>query len=166
MSLEEYQARYANESGYEFWFGEVVRKGLPTWFHAVLQGLLTQILYENGYIAGSELDLRVSRNFQPKPDVAAALEIAREDYPTKPVDIVIEILSPDDAMATVMEKCAHYTGLGIAQIYVFDPVERWAAQWDKATKQLPKITELRLTNASVASVADIFARFDERLKKR
>jgi Uma2 family endonuclease len=49
ISLEEFHARYAHESGYEYWFGEVVHKSVPTWLHAILQSLLAEIFYEQGY---------------------------------------------------------------------------------------------------------------------
>lgn len=40
LTLEEFNARYAHEDGYEYWFGEVVQKGLPTWLHGLLQVIL------------------------------------------------------------------------------------------------------------------------------
>ena len=146
LSLEEFHARYANQGGFEYWFGEVVQKSVPTWLHAILQSLLAQIFSEQGYFAGSELDLRISREFQPRPDVAASLELESTSYPTKPIDIVAEILLPDDLPVQVIEKCRHYEALGIRQIYVFDPVKRTAAQWQPATQQLDQIDQLILTN--------------------
>jgi Uma2 family endonuclease len=166
ISLEEFHARYAHESGYEYWFGKVVRKSVPTWLHAILQALLAEIFYEHGYFSGSELDLRISCDFQPRPDVAASLELESPGYPTKPIDIVAEILSPDDPPEKVLEKCQHYTELGIPQIYVFDPIQRSAAKWNRVNQLLEPITELSLTNGSVLFVDSIFARFDQRLKRR
>ncbi len=165
IPLEEFQNRYSGESGYEYWFGEVVRKGVPTWLHAILQSLLAQIFSEQGYFAGSELDLRISPDFQPRPDVAASLDLESSTYPTKPIDIVAEILSPDDLPAKLLEKCRHYAKLGIRQIYVFDPLERTAAMWNPIEQQLDRIDHLTLTNGSVVSVGTIFNRFDQRLKR-
>lgn len=166
VSLEEFQTRYAPHGPYEYWFGEVVEKSVPTWLHAALQLLLGEIFYEQGYVSGSELDLRISPDFQPRPDVAASLQLESEGFPTKPIDIVAEVLSPDDSIETMREKCRHYSDLSIAQIYVFDPVERWAAQWNKSTRQLDRISELVLTNGSKVDVPSIFTRFDDRLKRR
>ncbi|MBV8867210.1 MAG: Uma2 family endonuclease [Acidobacteriaceae bacterium] len=166
ISVEDFHARYANENGYEYWFGRVVRKSVPTWLHAILQSLLAEIFYEQGYYSGAELDLRISREFQPRPDVAASLELDSLGYTTKPIDIVAEILSPDDAIRKVLEKCQHYAELGIPQIYVFDPVERSTAQWNRAEQQLEPITQLNLTNGSIVLVNDILVRFDQRLKRR
>jgi Uma2 family endonuclease len=166
ISLEEFHARYAHESGYEYWFGEVVQKSVPTWLHAMLQSLLAEIFFEHGYFSGSELDLQISRDFQPRPDVAASLELETPGYPTKPIDIVAEILSPDDPVGKVLEKCQHYADLGIRQIYIFDPIERTAHQWDQANQQLQRITALILTNGSQIPVDTIFARFEQRLNRR
>lgn len=165
ISLEEFHARYANESGYEYWFGEVIQKSAPAWLHAILQSLLAEIFFEHGYFSGSELDLRISPDFQPRPDVAASLELETRGYPTKPIDIVAEILSPDDSHDRLIEKCRHYAELGIHQIYVFDPIGRAAAQWDVATEQLRPITILRLTNGSELAVDRIFVRFEQRLQR-
>jgi Uma2 family endonuclease len=166
ISPEEFHARYAHEHGYEYWFGEVVTKAVPTWLHAILQSLLAEIFYEQGYFSGSELDLRISPDFQPRPDVAASLHLESTGYPTKPIDIVAEILSPGDSAAKVLEKCQHYGALGIPQVYVFDPIERSAARWNAAQQQLEQIRELNLTNGSIVPVERIFVRFDERLKRR
>lgn len=166
VSLEEFQTRFANQGPYEYWFGEVVQKSVPTWLHAMLQLLLGEIFYEQGYFSGSELDLRISPDFQPRPDIAASLQLESQGYPTKPIDIVAEILSPDDIEQNVLRKCRHYAELGIPQIYIFDPVERWAAQWDNTTEELQRVSELKLTNGSIVRVHDIFVRLDERLQRR
>ncbi len=166
ISPEEFHARFAHEHGYEYWFGEVVTKTVPTWLHAIMQSLLAEIFYEQGYFSGSELDLRISRDFQPRPDVAASLNLETTGYPTKPIDIVAEILSPDDPAGKVLEKCQHYAALGIPQIYVFDPIERSASRWNVAQQLLEQISDLNLTNGTVVPVESIFARFDQRLKRR
>jgi Uma2 family endonuclease len=41
-------------------------------------------------------------------------------YPTKPIDVAIEILS-DDQMTGLFERCRQYVRIGIPQIFVFDP---------------------------------------------
>jgi hypothetical protein len=40
---------YAHENGWEYWFGEAVRKPVPTWLHAILQGLLAELLYKGRF---------------------------------------------------------------------------------------------------------------------
>ena len=96
--------------------GLVRRYGsLPTWLHSILQALLAEVLTWAGYTAGSELELRIDPDWEPKPDVSAALKI-EQPYPTRPIDIVAEVLSPGDDMHTVHEKCEQYARIGIFQI--------------------------------------------------
>src|SRR5581483_3082981 len=102
LTLHQFREQYANESGYEYWFGEVVRKAVPTWLHALLQQLLGDVLIQAGYRSGPELTLRIDPEWEPRPDVAASLVI-EQPYPTKPIDIVAEVLSPEDRMSRVFE---------------------------------------------------------------
>ncbi len=105
LTVEEFRARYANEKPYyEYWFGEAVQKSAPTWLHGVLQALLCELLRGSGYKSGTEVELRVADDWQPKPDVIGTTHVD-EPYPTKPPDVVVEVLSPDDRMHDVFRKC-------------------------------------------------------------
>ncbi|MBV9303326.1 MAG: Uma2 family endonuclease [Acidobacteriaceae bacterium] len=164
LTLDQFNARYGNEHGYEYWFGEAVQKGMPTWLHGLLQLILGDLFHKLGYAAGSEIDLRIDPNWQPRPDVTAALEI-EQPYPTKPVDIVAEILS-DDPMTKVFEKCRNYARIGIPQIFVFDPGSRIAWEWNRETGNLERIRALRLRNGSAVDVSEIWAELDARMRTR
>lgn len=164
LTLEQFNAQYAGEHGYEYWFGEVVQKGMPTWLHGLLQLILGEFFHKLGYISGSEIDLRVDPNWQPRPDVMAALEI-EQPYPTKPVDVVAEVLS-DDPMTKVFEKCRNYARIGIPQIFVFDPESRTAWEWSRQTGNLERIQALRLRNGSTLDVSDIWAELEARMRAR
>jgi Uma2 family endonuclease len=164
VTVEQFNAQYANQHGYEYWFGEVVPKGMPTWLHGLLQAILTEFFYKIGYASGSEIDLRIDPNWQPRPDVTAALEI-EQPYPTKPVDIVAEILS-DDPMTKVFEKCRNYARIGIPQIFVFDPESKAAWEWSRETDNLERIQALRLRNGSTLEVNEIWAELDARMRTR
>jgi Uma2 family endonuclease len=39
-----------------------------------------------------------------------------QPYPTKPIEIVAEVLSPKDRPGHVLDKCRHYQNIGISQI--------------------------------------------------
>ena len=155
LTLEEFNAQYAHEHGYEYWFGEVVQKGMPTWLHGLLQAILAEFFHKLGYASGSEIDLRIDPQWQPRPDVTAALEI-EQPYPTKPVDIVAEVLS-DDPMTKVFEKCRNYARIGIPQVFVFDPQSKTAWEWSTKTDNLERIQTLHLGNGSTLEVCDILA---------
>ena len=59
ITRAEYDRLYANEAGWEYWFGEARRKPRPTYLHGVLQLLLGHLLSLAGYGASSELELRI-----------------------------------------------------------------------------------------------------------
>ncbi len=48
-------------------------------------------------VAAVELELRISSDWEPKPDVAAAL-LVEEPYPTRAIEIVAEVLWPEDKL--------------------------------------------------------------------
>lgn len=163
LTLEQFHQRYANEAGWEFWFGEAIRKPLPTWLHSVLQALLAELLYDAGYVAGSELDLRIDPQWQPRPDVTAATAI-RGRYPTQPnqVDLVIEILS-DDQMTALLQKCSHHVRIGISEIYVFDPEGRRIWKWNRDENDLIRCRTLLLPNGATLTEDSIWLEFQKRL---
>jgi Uma2 family endonuclease len=164
LTLQEFHARYAHEHGYEYWFGEVRRKGRPTWLHGLLQVVLAEFFHRLGYASGSEIDLRIDPNWQPRPDVMATLEI-EQPYPTKPVDIVAEVLS-DDPMTKVFEKCRNYARIGIPQMFVFDPESRTAWEWSREADNLERTDALRLRNGSTLGVNEIWAELEARMRRR
>lgn len=162
LTIDQFNAQYANEHGYEYWFGEVVQKGMPTWLHGLLQVILGELFHKLGYASGSEIDLRIDPNWQPRPDVTASLEI-EQPYPTRPVEIVAEILS-DDPMTRVFEKCRNYARIGIPQILVFDPESRMAWEWNRETGNLERIERLRLGNGATLQINEVWAELDARMR--
>jgi Uma2 family endonuclease len=105
LTFAEFQSKYAHgDRSYEYWYGEAVPKAMPTWVHGLLQGILAQLLNEAGYSAGTEVELRIDADACPKPDVIATSQEVEEPYPTKAVDVVVEILSKDDPMPYLLEK--------------------------------------------------------------
>lgn len=162
LTLEEFRQRYAEEKPYyEYWFGEAIQKSVPTWLHVLLQAILTELFTQAGYRSGPELELRVDSDWQPKADVAAAL-VVEQPYPTKPIDIVAEILSPDDRMSRVFEKCRQYARIGITRIFVLDPESKSAWEWSRATDNLERISAMNLPNGQSIAVADVWSELDRR----
>ena len=62
LTLEEFDRLYGAEAGWEYWFGEAVKKPVPTWSHGILQIVLANLLFESGYYAGAEIDLKSTHN--------------------------------------------------------------------------------------------------------
>ena len=165
ITLEEFERRYAGSGqAVEYWRGEVVQKSAPTWLHSVLQAVLVEALRHAGYKTGPEVDLRLSREFAPRPDVIAGRRSIETRYPTDPsqVEIVIEVLSPDDKMLDVLAKCEEYVALGIEQVYVADPESETAWIWNRDRRQLDRTETWTLTNGVNIALADVWRELRER----
>ncbi len=165
ITFEEFQRRYAGSGqAVEFWHGAVVEKTLPTWLHSVLQAVLVEALRRAGYKTGPEVDLRLSREFAPRPDVMAGRRSIETRYPTDPseVEIVVEVLSPDDKMLDVLAKCKEYLDLGIEQVYVADPESETAWTWNRERRQLDRTETWALTNGASIALVDVWREMRER----
>src|SRR5947209_354543 len=70
LTFAEFQSQYEHgDRSYEYWHGEAVPKGMPTWIHGLLQVIISQLLIEAGYLAGAEVELRIVPDAHPKSDV-------------------------------------------------------------------------------------------------
>ncbi len=164
LTLEEFRCRYENEKPYyEYWFGEAVQKSVPTTAHGFLQQVLCMLLTMAGYRSAPEIELRIDPDWQPKPDVIASVSPIDVPYPTEPVDIVAEVLSPDDSMMRVFEKCRQYQWIGIRQTFVLDPVGKVAWEWNSEMENLERVTVLRLANGHAIAVSEIGKRLEKAL---
>lgn len=169
LSVEEFRATYGEcKPNYELLDGEAVQKALGTKRHSYMQVILSLILEELGFNSGTELTLAISQSWEPVPDVTGELESANEEpYPTHPIAVAIEILSPSDPFTRVIRKCRRYAEWGIADILVFDPVGCEAWYWDKAADDLARIKEhYAFKSKPVAlTLAEVFRRLDVKLKR-
>ncbi len=166
LTSEEFTIRYSGlKPYYEYWNGVPVRKAMPTWLHGLIQRIIADLLEEAGYVSGSEVELRIDKDWRPIPDVIAAT-IIEQPYPTKPVEIVVEILSPDDRMEQVIEKCRRYGELGIEQILILDPEHRGGAEWDKESGRLTSALAFHLANGERIELSEVWTRLDLKLRGR
>ena len=137
LTLAQFQLKYGQgDHSYEYWYGEAVPKAMPTWIHGLLQAILGQLLNEAGYSAGAEVELRIDPTANPKPDLIATSREVEEPYPTKAVDVVIEILSKDDPMPHLLEKCQAYGRWGFEYIYVVNPESKQLFRWTGSGLQM------------------------------
>ncbi len=158
LTIEEFQSKYGrSERSYEYRYGEAVPKAIPTWVHGLLQSLISKLLMNEGFKAGSEVELRIDPDAYPKPDVIATKGKVEIPYPTKAVDVVVEVLSKDDPMPYLLQKCGAYQTWGFAFIYVVDPESRVLYRW---TGQALAITD---TLTSIPA-ARIWAELDKALE--
>lgn len=130
LTVAEFEKQYAGEKPYyEYWYGEAIQKSMANWVHGLLQIILATLLSEAGYKSGSEVKLKIVPDFHPIPDVIATRRPVEMPYPTRAVDVVIEILSEDDLISRVLTKCRTYDSWGFEHVYVVDPANRIVFRW-------------------------------------
>jgi Uma2 family endonuclease len=144
LTVAEFEKQYGGEKPYyEYWYGEAVQKSMPNSCHGQLQSIIAEFFKRAGYKAGSEIKLKIDPDFQPIPDVIADRSPFEFPYPTKALEVVVEILSDDDVMSRVLAKCRTYDAWGFEQIYVVDPANRLVFRWhDHRLEEVGTLAEL------------------------
>jgi Uma2 family endonuclease len=151
LSVQEFHARYDGEKPYyEYWNGEAVQKSMPTLLHGLIQKILMLLLDGIGYVSASEVTLNLDPDYEPVPDVIASDGPIGDPYPTSPVDVAIEILSPKDSFSRVLRKCRLYEQWGIRRILVIDPVERVVWHFENSAPQETDVIARR-TDAAITA---------------
>lgn len=164
LTLDEFREKYAGEKPYfEYWNGVAIQKAVPKKLHAALQVLIAMMLNELGFKVYTELEVRMSHAWEPVPDIVAHHESVPGDYVTAPVDVIVEILSPDDRMSLVLQKCERYSNLGMRAILVLDPVYEKAWIWDRNTAGLSSIKQHAFDNGAQLALPEVWYRLKQSL---
>jgi Uma2 family endonuclease len=161
MPVEEY-LKLTGKPYFEYIDGQVVQKPTPTELHGLIQGILLYWFIKNfpGYLAATEVRCNLTPDDYLIPDVSVR---KREPgppsrYPTKPVHLVVEVLSPDDRLGQTFTKLEKYHDWGVPHGWVIDPEKRTAWTYPKDGVPAPVDTleagEIRIV------LADIFALLD------
>ena len=106
MPVEEYL--HLTEKPYcEYRDGVVSPKAIPTKFHAIIQYALLMLLRSQGVRPLPELTVRISPTKYLVPDVSVGGD-SPGPYPTEPILLCCEILSPEDRLVATLGKCEEY----------------------------------------------------------
>lgn len=163
MSVEEYLRTSWPDGDREYVHGEVIEKPIPPFSHGELQILLGALFLKLAsrpsaprFIPVSEVRHRIAPGVYRLPDLAVFLGARPvEDPPETPPFIAIEILSPDDRMAAVLEKLREYRDWGVAHIWVVDPEAR--RMYEFSSDGLREVGALLLPEHQIAiQPAEIF----------
>jgi Uma2 family endonuclease len=150
VSVEEYLKREEKPNA-EYIDGVVYAKAMPTKRHSALQYVLVGMLRRFGVEAYQELTVRLSATKYLVPDVAAAPKL-EDPYPTKPVLLCVEILSPEDRPGAMLARCEHYHDWGVPYCWVIDP-EKLVA-WEYHAGQGPAVAERALHAGDIQIALD------------
>ncbi len=130
VSVEEYLSNPDYEH-YEYVDGEVVGLNVGTRDHSSIQVICASLLHSwkrknaRGYI-GTELHCRLTINGEVRfrlPDVAFVARPFTTDYLEGAPELVIEIRSPEDRIATLFLKAGDYFANGTQILWIIDPLD-------------------------------------------
>ena len=143
LSLEDFLASPEASDRYELVDGQVIPKVAPKRFHSKTQRALLRILESWGEDQG-EIGVewavqltRHNRDWVPVPDLSFVYRDCKA-FPEEnrlpadladvacpvPVDLAVEIISPDQAFGTLAEKATDYITAGVIRVWIVDPIAR------------------------------------------
>jgi Uma2 family endonuclease len=134
MSVDEYLRTSFDDADREYLDGEVVERNRGSLTHSKLQGQIYFLLRSIGAPAGLfvalELRNRVMVNRYRIPDIAVYSSEPREQVPSEPPLVTIEVLSPDDRFSYLGPKLSEYRHWGVRHIWIVDPEAQRLTTYD------------------------------------
>jgi Uma2 family endonuclease len=143
----------------EYRDGVLYPKAMPTKLHSLIQRALVTLLHNQGASPFPELTLRLSATKYLVPDVAVADDFPGP-WPTEPVRLCCEILSPEDRLGTTLAKCEEYHEWGVPFCWVIDPAKRAAWEYHAGGEPLRALDTLRAGDIAV-SLDELFSTLDQ-----
>ena len=140
--------------------GELRGRNLGQFDHANLQGELYASLrsrVDRNYRVLLEQRLKVSPTRYRVPDLLVIERAYREQVVAIAPALIVEVLSPDDAVSEYAERIDDYLALGAGAIWIFDPMRRKAWSVSSTATWVPAVDVLR-SNVVEVSVEEVFAR--------
>jgi len=153
VSVQDYLRRTEKPNA-EYIDGVVHPKPMPTMPHSLIQAMLILLLGKQGVRALPELTVRLSETKFLVPDIVVARSIDTP-YPTKPVELCVEILSPDNRLGAMLQKCEQYHDWGVPYCWVIDPDKRTAWQYHSG-REPERVDTLRAGELRV-DLAELFS---------
>ncbi|HKD07653.1 MAG TPA: Uma2 family endonuclease [Bryobacteraceae bacterium] len=160
VSVEEYLAS-THKPAYEYLEGILREKPMPTSGHSRMEKRLSLLIDDRncGYEAFPELTVRISRSRFLVPDIAVQrTDDLQEPYPTRPVHLCIEILSPEDRLADVVVKCDDYHRWGTPYCWIIDPEEKTCWEYHSGGRPHPVAEGGQISAGEISlELDDVFA---------
>jgi Uma2 family endonuclease len=168
LSVEEFHRRFDGaKPAYEYWFGEAVRKPLPTMLHGIVQYVIAMLLERAGWFISLEARLKVVPGAEPVPDVIAVKNKPKGSYPTQSPELCVEVLSPSDRLSEALEKARRYLSWGSQGVWIIDPEKRtaWTCSSERPSEPtwISPTGVLRIAETAI-ELQDLFAEVDQRLE--
>ncbi len=162
MPVEEYLA-LSQKPYFEYLDGVLRQKAMPTYKHSKMQRRLLNLI-DRAQLALEpvpELTVRLRERRYLIPDIAVQrVSELQQPYPTKPVFLCIEILSPEDRFSDTVAKCEEYHAWGVPFCWILDPEEKQCWEYHAGGRPHQISDDGHLTAQELSlKVSDIFADF-------
>jgi Uma2 family endonuclease len=161
IPVEEYLAT-SYKPACEYIDGVLRQKPMPTYKHSSMQKrILIRFEQFPDFDAEPELTVRLKEGKFLIPDVAVQrLSELQQPYPSKPIHLCIEVLSPEDRFSEVLSKCEDYHAWGVQYCWIIDPEKKQCWQYEVGNRPQQIPPDGQITAQEVAlSVKDLFAGF-------
>ena len=141
--------------------GVLRQKTMPTCDHGLLQSRLSQLINQGfpQFVAGSEITVQIRTGKYLVPDlIVQRRDRIQRPYPTEPVHLCIEILSPADRMSDGLAKCEEYHAWGVETAWIVDPEARraWVYRSGQRPLEVSQAGSLTADGISIA-LADVLS---------
>jgi Uma2 family endonuclease len=154
MPVEAY-LRLSEKPYREYRDGVVSAKAKPTKLHSIIQRVLMMILQRRGASVFPELTVRITPTRYLVPDVAVSGDFPGP-YPTEPVLLCCEILSPEDRLGAMLGKCEEYHAWGVPFCWVIDPVKRTPWEYHNGAEPV-RVTGMLSAGELSVGLEELFA---------
>ncbi len=157
VPVDEY-LRSTSKPNSEYNDGVVSPKSMPTKLHSLVQFALLLLFRNQGVRSFPELTVRISPTKYLVPDVCVGVDFPGP-YPTEPMQLCCEILSPEDRLGALLSKCEEYHAWGVPFCWVIDPVKRTAWEYH-AGSEPERVRETVTAGALAVRLEDLFSELD------
>src|SRR5262245_40601830 len=129
IGVDEYLRDYVEkekEPSWEYIDGVLRQKPMPDLDHGSIQAGVTVLVMQRfpEFRAATEVHVRITPTEFLVPDVVILRkEQARESYPSRPVHVCVEILSPNQTFGDTVVRCHEYHRWGVPMCWMVDPRE-------------------------------------------
>lgn len=120
---------------FEYHAGVLTQKAWATRNHSVTQFQVGAALSDAApeWRVGIELTVRLREDRYVIPDVAVQhKDDVQDPYPTEPIPLCVEIVSPEDRFSYLMSKGDEYLDWGVPTVWIIDPDKRRAWELTRA----------------------------------
>ena len=163
ISLEDFLASPEASDRHELIDGQIIPKLAPKRFHSKTQRALLKILEDWGKGKGEigvEWAVQLTRNGRPWVPVPNVSFIYRDRLPNDedvacpvPVDLAVEIISPDQTFGAMAEKATDYIAAGVIRVWIVDPTAKTITVFEPNTLPVTYRDDRPLIDAHLPTLA-------------